>query len=79
MLPHQNHHQPFRPVDAEDQNLLDIGRAARAGDDQKFAAEGRIGCANSGEVIWEMRVQGTLENRIKRNKYNYASCLRESL
>ena len=44
-LSHQDHHQPFRPVDAENQDLLDVGRAAGTGDDDELAALGRVGHA----------------------------------
>ena len=46
--PHQDHHQPLRAVDAEDQDLFDVGSAAGAGDEHDLAAG--IGAAQTLEI-----------------------------
>ena len=44
---HQEDDQPLRAVDAENENLLDVGGAAGAGDEDEFAAGLRVGHAGS--------------------------------
>ena len=43
----EQYHQPLRAMNAENQNLLDVGRAAGTGDDDELPLHRRIGHARA--------------------------------
>ena len=47
----QHHQQPFGAVDAEDQNFLDVGRAAGAGDEHELATQLGVGGSGAGPPV----------------------------